>query len=209
LDESFTSFAKIHELTQELRNPESMDPTVRQEKEEALSAAQSKAKSYMSLTKETVAMLKLFTEALAESFTVPEIVQRLADMLDYNLDALVGPRCENLQVKNREKYKFNPRELLGDILQVYLNLSEQGEFVKAVANDGRSYKKELFEKAASIATKRFLLKSDSDIERLRLFVVKVEECKATMEAEDDLEEVPDEFLGKLIRRSMHLLMLIL
>jgi ubiquitin conjugation factor E4 B len=212
LDECLTDLAKIHELQTEMAdtNTFSRQPLqYRREREGTLRSLERQTTIYTQLGSNTVALLKTFTAETKEPFMVPEIVDRLAAMLDYNLDALVGPRCENLQVKNREKYKFNPRELLGDILQVYLNLSEQGEFVKAVANDGRSYKKELFEKAASIATKRFLLKSDSDIERLRLFVVKVEECKATMEAEDDLGEVPDEFLGKLIRRSMHLLMLIL
>ena len=63
-----------------------MDENQRNEREEELAQAESAAKSYMQLTNETVAMLKLFTEALADSFTMPEIVQRLADMLDYSHD---------------------------------------------------------------------------------------------------------------------------
>ena len=39
------------------------------------------------------------------------------------------------------------------------------------------------------------MKTEDEIEQLRLFVVKVEETRATMEAEEDLGEVPDEFLG--------------
>ncbi len=104
-------------------------------------------------------------------------------------------------VKNPEKYKFNPRHLLGEILQVFLNLSDQGEFARAVANDGRSYRKELFEGAASIARKNGI-KSEDEIEKLRLFVIKVEESKATLEAEDDLGEIPDEFLGTLFSLSV-------
>ena len=67
--------------------------------------------------------------------------------------------------------------------------------MRAVANDGRSYKKELFERAAGIARSK-LLKSEDEIEKLRLFVVKVAETKATLEAEEDLGEIPDEYLGK-------------
>jgi ubiquitin conjugation factor E4 B len=44
-------------------------------------------------------MLKLFTDALADSFTMPEIVQRLADMLDYNLDAMVYDRPSRATAK--------------------------------------------------------------------------------------------------------------
>ena len=38
-------------------------------------------------------------------------------------------------------------------------------------------------------------KSADEIEKLRLFVLKVEETRATIEAEDVLGDVPDEFLG--------------
>ena len=126
---------------------------------------------------------------------VPEIVDRLAAMLDYNLEALVGPRCQELNVKNPEKYKFNPRQLLGDLIDVFLNLSDQGAFARAVAEDGRSYRKELFEQAAHILQSKGL-KSADEVEKLRLFVLKVEETKATIEAEEDLGEIPDEFLGE-------------
>jgi len=128
---------------------------------------------------------------------MPEIVDRLAAMLDYNLDALVGPRCNNLIVENKEKYHFNPRQLLSDVVQVFLNLSNQPEFARAVAGDGRSYRGELFESAAKKCS-HHNLKSPTEIEQLRLFVVKVEEAKVTLEAEDDLGDVPDEFLDPLM-----------
>ena len=72
----------------------------------------------MQLANETVAMMKLFTAALSESFTMPEIVQRLADMMDYNLDTLVGPKSRDLKVQNPEKYYFNPRALLAEIIDI-------------------------------------------------------------------------------------------
>jgi len=118
-------------------------------------------------------------------------------MLDYNLDALVGPRCNELRVKDKDKYHFNPRQLLSDVVQVYLNLGDQNEFVRAVAGDGRSYRKELFESAADKCSNNNL-KSPTEVEQLRLFVAKVEEAKITLEAEEDLGEIPDEFLDPLM-----------
>jgi len=117
--------------------------------------------------------------------------------LDYNLEALVGPRCQDLKVRELEKLKFNPRALLSDIIQVFLNLSDQPEFILAVAGDGRSYTKELFDRAADIAIRRGI-KSETEIAKLRVFIEKVEEAKATLEAEEDLGEVPDEFLDPLM-----------
>ena len=39
--------------------------------------------------------------------------------------------------------------------------------------------------------------SPTEIEQLRIFVTKVEEAKATMQAEEELGEIPEEFLGKI------------
>lgn len=199
MDESLSELTQIATIQHEMDSPEWQTKPLqyRREREGTLRSLERLASSYTTLGRSTVDMLKIFTAETKSSFMVPEIVDRLAAMLDYNLDALVGPRCNDINVKDREKYRFEPRTLLSDILQIYLNLSDQGEFVRAVANDDRSYKKELFERAAGIALKRGL-KTMDEIEQLRIFVVKVEETKATMEAEDDLGEIPDEFLGKSV-----------
>ena len=198
LDESLSDLAKIYEIQNEMKDRatyEAKPLQYRREREGTLRSLERQAGSYVQLGNSTVDLLKIFTGETREPFMVPEIVDKLAAMLDYNLDALVGPRCQELKVQNKEKYKFNPKQLLSDIIQVYLNLSEQGEFARAVAADGRSYRKELFEQAADIL-RRTSMKSPDEIEKLRLFVVKVEETKATLEAEEDLGEIPDEFLGE-------------
>ena len=197
LDESLSAFVQIHGLQKELREAESLDPAARTEKEEALAAAQGKAKSYMQLTNETVDMLKLFTDALAESFTMPEIVQRLADMLDYNLDAMVGPKSGDLKVENAAEYGFNPKGLLAEIVDVYLNLKDKENFVLAVARDGRSYRPANFEKA-TVIMKNWALKSNQELAAWTALGQKVKIAKETDDqAEEDLGEIPDEFLGTL------------
>ncbi len=213
LDESLTAFIQIHSLQQELKASESIDPAARTEKEEALAAAQGKAKSYMQLTNETVAMLKLFTEALADSFTMPEIVQRLADMLDYNLDVMVGPKSSDLKVDNPREYNFNPKLLLADIVDVYLNLGQKGDFVLAVARDGRSYKPANVEKATILLQKLSALSSEA-IAAWKALGEKFKKAKELDDqAEEDLGEIPDEFLGtfnppKLVARRMPLIIVI-
>ncbi|EMD39878.1 hypothetical protein CERSUDRAFT_63413 [Gelatoporia subvermispora B] len=199
MDESLSEMTKIHEIQTEMAGPSwATQPWQhRREREQALRGLERHASGYTQLCNSTVALLKQFTAETPEPFMAPEIVDRLAAMLDYNLDALVGPRCQELKVANPEKYKFNPKQLLSDILHVYLNLGDHGEFARAVAGDGRSYRKELFERAAAIAQRRSL-KSPQEIERLLLFVTKVEETKATLEAEEDLGDIPDEFLDPLM-----------
>jgi ubiquitin conjugation factor E4 B len=203
LDESFSAFSTIHVLQKELNESNSsLDQNARAEKEEALAAAQGKAKGYMNLTNETVAMLKLFTEALADSFTMPEIVQRLADMLDYNLDALAGPKSSNLKIENPQEYGFNPKQLLADIVDVYLNLKGKEDFIQAVARDGRSYKPLTFERAANIMTK-WALKSAEELKSWSNLTTSIQRAKeADEQEEEDLGDIPDEFLDPLIYTLM-------
>lgn len=200
LDESLGKLTEIHRIQLEMADEAwaTRTPEDKRERMKALQSAEQQATSYITLGKSTVALLKDFTAQAKAPFMAPEIVDRLAAMLDYNLEALAGPKCSNLNVKNMTKYRFQPRELLSDIITVYLNLSDQPDFVRAVAAEGRSYKKSIFERAANIATRRNL-KSSTEVEQLLLFVTKVEETKLLIDAEDDLGEIPDEFLGALVR----------
>ncbi|KAJ9498426.1 Ubiquitin conjugation factor E4 [Exophiala xenobiotica] len=203
LDESFTAFHTIYDLSKELALAgTTLDQQQRQEKEESLDQAKSKAKSYMQLTNETVDMLKLFTEALADAFTMPEIVQRLADMLDYNLDAMVGPKSTSLKVDNLQEYNFNPKALLSEIVDVYLNLGDKENFVLAVARDGRSYKPENFVAAGNIL-KKFVLKAPEELSRWSRLIDKIKKFKEEDEAVDaDLGDIPDELLDPLMYTLM-------
>ncbi|GAB7361463.1 hypothetical protein MBLNU230_g1519t1 [Neophaeotheca triangularis] len=206
LDEALSSFVKIHDLTKELsdanRMPGSLREEERKEKQENLDQTKSQAKSYMGLARESMETLILFTEALADAFTMPEIVTRLADMLDYNLDIMVGPRSSNLKVENPSDYGFDPKMLLCDIMKVYQNLSTKQSFATAIARDGRSYRPANFEAAKTIM-KRFSLKSPDELRIWSELSSNVAATKAAEEQEEeDLGEVPDEFLDPLLSDLM-------
>jgi ubiquitin conjugation factor E4 B len=203
MDESLSELTQIHNIQVEMDDKETWDSKpveYRREREGTLRSLERHASGYTTLGRSTVELLKVFTAETKGPFMMPEIVDRLAAMLDYNLQALVGPRCQDLKVREPEKLKFDPKALLTDIIQVFLNLSDQKEFIQAVAGDGRSYTKELFDRAEGIAIRK-KLKTETEIESLRIFVAKVEEAKATIEAEDDLGDVPDEFLGASPNKS--------
>ncbi|KAK9322484.1 ubiquitin elongating factor core-domain-containing protein [Lipomyces orientalis] len=204
LDESLSKLADIHRLQSELsdKSATALSQQERTEREQNLSASERQATSYMSLANETVSILKLFTNAVPAAFVTPEIVDRLAAMLDYNLDALVGPKCTGLKVKDPKKYHFNPRELLSDIADVYLNLATESAFILAVARDGRSYRREIFTRASSILGK-YAFKASKDIDALTKFADTVEQTKMADErGEEELGEIPDEFLDPLMYTLM-------
>jgi ubiquitin conjugation factor E4 B len=202
LDESFTAFTQIHEISKELKADPNMEQAARQEREEKLTAAQGKAKSYMQLTNETVAMLKLFTGALADSFTKKEVVVRLAHMLDYNLEALVGPKKSSLKVDNPEEYGWNPRQMLAELTDVYLNLQAKQSFIDAVATDGRSYRPDYWIEAHKIMGK-FYLKNDQELKQWEAMARNISAAKEAADMEEaDLGEYPDEYTDPLMATLM-------
>jgi ubiquitin conjugation factor E4 B len=100
---------------------------------------------------------------------------------------------QELKVDDPDRYVFKPKELLAEITQIYINLGNEKEFVRAVAGDGRSYSKQVFEKLARVLKHRAVM-VDAEIRQVLAFLAKVEEAKATIDMEDE-REIPDEFLG--------------
>ena len=203
MDEALTKFPKIHDLQEELRNPHSgLTAEERTTKEEELASAESQAQSYMQLTNETVSMMKLFTKTLSASFTMPEIVDRVAAMLNYTLDTLVGHKSANLKVDDPKKYAFQPKTLLGEFFDIYLNLSVSEAFIVAVARDGRSYKPENFDAATRIIS-RYSLRSGEDIAAFEKLKERFKIARFNDDQEEeDMGEAPEEFMDPLMATLM-------
>lgn len=193
LDEAFTKFPKIRSIERELEDP-SLSAENRQKKEEELQTLGNQATSYMQLANETLEMMKLFTEALGDSFTMPEIVTRLASMLNYNLETLAGKKAAaELSVSNKDKYHFRPIQLISDFVEIYLNLGSAKVFVEAVAADGRSYKPEVLDRVSRILLSKHQM-DPSDVARWDKLKSKFLESKQILDqAELDLGDIPAEF----------------
>ncbi|CAO3618750.1 unnamed protein product [Cunninghamella echinulata] len=199
MDESLSKLTEIHQIQSDMENItawQAQPMETRQEREGTLRSLERQAQSYVALGNETIHMLGYMSAEVVQPFMVDEIVDRLAAMLDYNLAQLVGPKCTELKVKNPQKYHFQPRQLLSELINIYLNL-QTPTFVQAVARDTRSYRQEYFSKAASILQK-YSLKSSDDIASLKKFVDQVEYAvKYEAQEEEELGEVPDEFLDPI------------
>ncbi|KAK4451827.1 ubiquitin conjugation factor E4 [Podospora aff. communis PSN243] len=197
LDEGLGKFPKIHDLQTKLRVP-GLSQQDREKLEEELRTTEGQATSFMQLANETVRMMKLFTSTLSEAFTMPEIVQRLAGMLDYNLEILTGPKSKTLKVDNAEKYYFNPKTLLPEIVDIYLNLGSNPAFIEAVAGDGRSYKAETMNATGYILRTKNL-KDPHHLEAWDALCKKFEVTKAEIDrAELDFDDAPPEFEDELM-----------
>ncbi|KAJ1680019.1 Ubiquitin conjugation factor E4 [Spiromyces aspiralis] len=151
LDESLTKLAEIHNLERQEQQQQltSSEPAglvavggaapggsegqeggdtesgenAEEARQSRLEEAIHRAQAYVSLAHETIHMLAYLSQLVPRSFLVPEIVERLALMLDYNLVQLAGPKCSQLKVHDMERrFGFRPRILLSELTSIYTNL---------------------------------------------------------------------------------------
>ncbi|XP_069804390.1 ubiquitin conjugation factor E4 B isoform X2 [Dendropsophus ebraccatus] len=204
LDESLESLKRIHEMQEEMRNKEHWDQLPRdqqQTRQSQLAQDERVSRSYLALATETVDMFHILTKQVQKPFLRPELGPRLAAMLNFNLQQLCGPKCRDLKVENPEKYGFEPKKLLDQLTDIYLHL-DCARFAKAIADDQRSYGKDLFEEVIS-KMKKAGIKSTIAIEKFKLLAEKVEEIVArNARAEIDYSDAPDEFRDPLMDTLM-------
>jgi hypothetical protein len=118
------------------------------------------------------------------------------------------PPPPSKQIEETKEYGFNPQELLGQIVTIYLNLSRVGaydvgpeqRFINAVAVDAR-YSKEIMAKTVHIL--RLINYHPDKIHLFEEVVRLLAEAQRTQEAEDeDLGELPEEFQDPLLATLM-------
>ena len=198
LDELLTKLAEIKKLQLEIANKEEWETLTqeqREDKQSKLRSAEAIVEPWVVYSREFLALLIEFTDSTKAPFVSGEIVDRLAAMLNYVLDQLAGPRCSELKSKDMDKYGFDPKELLSKVLQIYINLSSEPAFLQAVAGEGRSYRKSLFDRALHIASEK-VLKSIEELEIFAAFANKVEEIRLAMD-DEEIDDYPEEFEGTL------------
>ena len=168
----------------------------RQEREGANRQTERGLRNDLTLANVHVRMMGYTSRDIASPFLLPEMVERVAAMLNYFLLFLAGPQRRQLKVKDPEKYGWNPKELLSMIADVYLNLFAAdvgGAFVAAIAADGRSYRDEVFTETATVL-RALGLKSEHDVCRFEELAERTRLVYAAAEEEEaDLGEIPDEF----------------
>jgi len=207
LDDVLSNLSEIHKLQLEADDAERwtrLSEQERGEREDHLRQLENTVRSMIQLSNSSVLLLNRLTEdeVVRRALLKPEMVSRLAEMLDYFLLQLSGPRCQELVVRNREKYEWDPRFLLTRIVTVYLHLAEEAKFIDAVARDERSYTDDLFPRASAILQRRAMLPAPN-IARFDALAERVRNSVSTnMEDDEALGDVPDEFLDPIMATLM-------
>uniref|UniRef100_A0A182W9V6 Ubiquitin conjugation factor E4 B n=1 Tax=Anopheles minimus TaxID=112268 RepID=A0A182W9V6_9DIPT len=204
LDECLEYLKRIHE-TQVLMMDDSgwsaLTQEAQQSRQRQLVQDERQCRSYLTLARETVDMFHYMTIDIKEPFLRPELIDRLSSMLNYNLHQLCGPKCNDLRVRHPHKYGWEPRRLLGQLVDIYLHLSCD-EFAAALAADERSFEKQFFEDAAN-RVERISIRSHRDVDEFRKLIQKAAEIyEKNQENADEFAEAPDDFKDPLMDTLM-------
>ncbi|CAG9813429.1 unnamed protein product [Phaedon cochleariae] len=204
LDESLESLKRIHEVQDLISNDEKwskLSSEQQQSRMRQLNGDERQCRSYLTLARETVDMFHYLTVDIKEPFLKAELVDRLASMLNFNLQQLCGKKCKDLKVRNPDKYGWEPRRLLSQLVDIYLHL-DCDKFAEALAKDERSFRKELFEDAAA-RLERISIKTPVQIEQFRSLAAKgFRVLETNRRSEDWLADAPDEFKDPLMDTLM-------
>jgi ubiquitin conjugation factor E4 B len=200
LDECLENLKKIHDVQTLMMNENEwarLEPEDQQNRQRQLAQDERQCRSYLTLAKETVEMFHYLTTDIKEPFLRKELVDRLSSMLNFNLQQLCGPKCSNLKVRNPARYGWEPRRLLGQLVDIYIHLNCD-EFAAALARDERSFEKQFFEEAASRIEKN-KIRSAVEVEKFRSLLQRAAEYYTmNQKNDDDYADAPDEFIDPLV-----------
>ncbi|XP_055375638.1 ubiquitin conjugation factor E4 B [Condylostylus longicornis] len=204
LDECLEYLKRIHQvqvLMMDTKEWSKLTSEQQQNRMSQLSQDERQCRSYLTLARETVEMFHYLTNDIKEPFMRSELVDRLSSMLNFNLQQLCGPKCNDLKVRNPAKYGWDPRRLLGQIFDIYLHL-DCDRFAQALAADERSFEKHLFDDAAN-RIERLGIRSTVEVEKFRALLAKAHDIYvANQQAEDECADAPDEFKDPLMDTLM-------
>ncbi|KAE8694471.1 putative ubiquitin conjugation factor E4 [Hibiscus syriacus] len=141
LDESLNKILELKELEAEMSNTAEWERRPAQERQERTRLFHSQENIIridMKLANEDVSMLAFTSEQITAPFLLPEMVERVANMLNYFLLQLVGPQRKSLTLKDPEKvmlktYFRPPSPVMAD----HTMNSAAADVLRRIGEDGR------------------------------------------------------------------------
>eukprot|EP00051_Salpingoeca_urceolata_P013277 m.166263 g.166263 ORF g.166263 m.166263 type:complete len:990 (-) comp17750_c0_seq11:125-3094(-) len=204
MDEAWELFSTVHNGQATVASPE-FAQRPQQEQQSArsqLSQQTGTAKFYVSTAMANLEMFVRLSKDIVEPFLAPELIDRLAAMLNYTLaKVLTLP----FPMAFYEGLEFRPIELAKQLAEIYVQLScvlataPQQAFVDAVAHEERSFEDDLLERLA------FVLQQDRALSSELVGAVRslVSLCSASLQQHKATsvnlgDDIPEEFLDPIL-----------
>jgi ubiquitin conjugation factor E4 B len=202
LDEALKKLPEVRETLAAMAAPgwAALGAEERSQREGTLRQNESHLRQDLVLAGVHTRMLQYSSSEITRPFLVPQMVERVANMLNYFLAYLAGPERKKLRVDNPEKYDWDPKQVLSEIVSVYAHLARadpEGALARAVALDQRSYTKEIFGEASRLSRQHMLLSGGLQDEFDGLCRAAEAAKEAELKEEEDLGDAPDEFLDPI------------
>lgn len=208
LDEALNYMNQLRDAEQRKKSVEwqNLNPQQRHQAEANYEHIGRLARFHNVLSMSTIGTLAWLTSEITTIFSHSTLVDRIANMLNYFLEHLVGPKKGKFNVNDKMDYEFRPKEILEKICQIYINLGRTGNnkkykvFCSAVSSDGRSYSESLLPKATDILYRTGMSQLATEFEELSMNVERI----AVQNKLDEIpiEDIPDTFLDPIMSTLM-------
>lgn len=195
VSESLDRLPDIKDMMQQLADA-ALPAEEREALEGRLDESEQICKMEFELANETLALLRFISAEIQELFLRPELVERMASMLVSLLRKLAGPRNLDLKVDNPDRYNFKPKEMLNDVVTIFLHFEPYADFHRACSHSA-FYDADMMRKAAR-TVQRLNLVGGAENDKLKSMLQAIDSASI----EVDLGEIPDEFLDPLLQTLM-------
>jgi len=207
LDESLMKVRDMKKYEDLQESPEfaTMNMVQRTEAQQKYDESKRILQSLIIFLNEYYSLLVSITGVAQSAFMRVEIKDKLIGNLNYSIQELNGPRSKELNIKNKQELRFDPKFIMQCIIEVYLNFENNEDFIEEVIHDERSFSMEIFERTKDILTAKELI-SEDDIKRfegmLQKLLVQLEIKKKEDEFIKEIGDIPEEFLDPLMSEVM-------
>ena len=110
-----------------------------------------------------------------------------------------------MKVERPERFNFDPRLLLSNILAIYANMSYEEVFIRQVVSDTRSYKTDTFENALRIlnSPKKGVSVDVVALEKFTRLVSMLKSLSSEIDQEEGLyDDAPEKYLDPIMNILM-------
>jgi len=202
LDEALAAMEKIKQAVEEMNSEpwQNLPDQDKIQKRKDLEGAKKHATSLNVMSNDNLHMLKSLTKLTNQVFGHPDMVERMAVMLNYFLRSITDRKTrQQYVVKDAEQFFFHPKALIKYLCNIYYQLSTKEIFIKAIAADGRSYSPDLFKQTEVILKK---VGTFDEVEKLKEMAAKVEKQFVNATITPPINDIPPEFLDPLMATLM-------